>query len=115
MIDPIMLQYLDANDEDARLDWAQQHMEWHTAIFLKATQLGYQRYDTYPQIRDIEDLEGWTYYHALEHVNIARSIQSGEPPDLADLDPSDPENWESWLSVHSDIHAFIRTALGIIG
>lgn len=115
MIEPIMLQYLEAKDTEARQDWNRQHVEWHTAIFLKATQLGFPKYDTYAQIRDIDDLEGWAYFHALEHVNIANAIQSGEPPDLNDIDPEDPDNWESWLSVHADIHSFIRTALGIIG
>ena len=114
MIDPMMLQYVDAEDRDQLNDWSRSHFEWHQVIYTTAINKGFPKYDIYPQIRDIEDLEGWSYFHNMEHSNIAHALQSGTAPDFSDVDPSDKESFDSWLAVHADVHAFIRDALGII-
>lgn len=114
MIEPRMLAYLEPDDLDARNDWARQHMEWHTRIYTEAVKQGFKKYDTFAMIRDMEDLEGWSYYHNLEHQNLTTSIFIGESPDLEGLNPDDPEAWQDWMDGHAKIHAEIRTALGII-
>lgn len=114
MIEPRMLAYLEPNDKEAFEDWARQHAEWHTRIYLEAVKKGFTKFDVYP-MRDIGDLEGWTYFHNLEHENITHSIFIGDPVDLSGLDPDDKDVWASWMQAHAQIHAEIRTALGIIG
>ncbi len=114
MIDPIMLQYLDGEDQDQLEDWSRSHMEWHQVIYTTAINKGFPRYDIYPALRDMGDIEGWAYFHQREHANMAASLRIGNTPDLSGADPSDPESWASWLAVHADVHAFIRTQLGII-
>lgn len=113
MIAPRMLAFLEPDDKDARSDWARQHAEWHTAIYNKAIKDGFKRYDTYP-LRDIEDLEGWLYFHNLEHANITSSIFIGAPPELSYLDPDDKDSWFSWMDAHASIHEDIQSALKII-
>lgn len=114
MIEPRMLQYLDGDDKAQLADWAQSHMEWHQVIYTTAVNKGFPKYDVYPNLRDIDDLEGWAYFHQMEHTNIANSLRLGQTPDLSEVDPSDKESFESWLVVHADVHATIRDALGII-
>jgi hypothetical protein len=109
-----MLAYLEPKDLDARQDWATQHFEWHQTIYTTAVKKGFPRYDVYPQIVDMGELEGWAYFHNLEHQNITRSIFIGEPPDLSDLTDQDNDAWADWMSVHASIHSEIRKALGII-
>ena len=114
MIETRMLAYLEPNDKDAMQDWSRQHMEWHQRIYTEAVKQGFKTYDIFPQIRDMDDLEGWAYFHNLEHFNITSSIFIGESPDLTDLDPEDRDSWDSWMSIHAEIHTEIRTALKII-
>ena len=109
-----MLAYLEPNDKEAMQDWARQHMEWHQRIYTEAIKQGFKTYDVYPALRDMDDLEGWSYFHSLEHANITHSIFIGDAPDLNGLDPEDKESWQSWMEVHADIHSVIRSALGII-
>ncbi len=113
-IEPRMLAFLDPKDLDARSDWARQHMEWHQRIYTEAVKQGFPRFDTYATLRDMDDLDGWAYFHSMEHSNITHSIFIGEPADLSYLDPEDPDGWLSWMDVHSKIHAEIRTALKLI-
>lgn len=114
MIEPRMLAYLEPNEKEQMEDWARQHMEWHQRIYTEVRKQGFKAYDAYPTIRDMDDLEGWLYFHNLEHENITSSIFIGEAPDLSGLDPDDKESWQSWMQAHAMIHAEIRTALGII-
>src|SRR5574341_364169 len=79
MIEPRMLAFLDPNDKESWQDWARQHMEWHQRIYTEAVKQGFPRYDTYPTLRDMDDLEGWAYFHSMEHSNITHSIFIGEP------------------------------------
>ena len=113
MIDTRMLAYVEADKRESWLDWSRQHMEWHQRIFTEATNQGFPRYDTYPQIRDMDDLEGWAYFHSSEHGNIANSLGTGFV-DLSGFDPSDKEVIDSWLDVHAQIHTDIRAVLRII-
>jgi|SRR5262245_13268687 len=115
MIEPRMLAFLPRNDKEAWEDWARQHMEWHTRIYTEAVKQGFKRYDIFPQIRDMDDLEGWAYFHNLEHANITSSIFIGEAPDLSSPDPEDDDNWASWHDAHAQVHSDIRNALKIIG
>ena len=114
MIETQMLAYLEAHDKDALADWARQHMEWHVRIYTEVIKQGFKAYDAYPTIRDMEDLEGWAYFHLLEHEGIAHSLGLPDPPDLGDVDPDDKDSWESWLSIHANIHTDIRSVLNII-
>jgi len=114
MIEPFMLAFVEPNDLDARQDWARQHAEWHQRIYTEAVKTGFQRYDTYPGLGDMEDLESWAYFHNREHENLTHSIFIGESPDLTGLEPQDKEAWDSWMTGHAKIHAEIRTALKII-
>lgn len=114
MIETRMLAYLEAGDKDALDDWARLHMEWHQKIYEQTLKQGFKRYDAYPTLRDMEDLEGWLYFHNMEHSSMANSIGIGQL-DLSEVNPEDPISWESWLSAHSQIHTDLRSALGIIG
>jgi hypothetical protein len=113
MIETRMLAFVDVKDRDSWADWSRQHMEWHQKIYTVAVNRGYTKYDVYPQIRDMEDLEGWAYFHSVEHQNIAASIGTSMV-DLSGFDPSDEEVIASWLDVHSQIHSDIRSVLRII-
>jgi hypothetical protein len=112
MIEPRMLAYLEANNEDALHDWARQHFELHQAIYNKVRLDGLKPFDAYAILIDMSDLEGWAYFHNLEHQNMSASIfTGGGPPDLTEIDPSDPISWESWHDAHSRIHEDLRNAL----
>lgn len=114
VIETRMLAFLEPNDQDAMQDWARQHMEWHQRVYTEAVKQGFKIYSVYPQIRDMDDLEGWSYFHNLEHANITSSIFIGEAADLNGLDPQDRDAWDSWMNAHAEIHSEIRSALGII-
>ena len=114
MIEPRMLAYLEQNNKDALDDWSRLHMEWHQRIYGEAIKQGFKRFDAYPTLRDMEDLEGWLYFHNLEHSSMANSIGIGQL-DLSEVDPDDEISWNSWLEAHSQIHSDLRSALGIIG
>ncbi len=114
-IDPSLLAYLDPKDLDARADWAFQHFDWHQRIYREVPRKGFQRYDTYfAFLQDMEDLNGWAYYHSMEHQNITHSIFIGSSPDLSYLDPEDTDAWSDWMDIHSKIHTEIRNALKLI-
>ena len=113
MIETHMLAFVEIDKRESWQDWSRQHMEWHQRIFSEAKKQGYRRYDVYPQIRDMDDLEGWAYFHSSEHGNIANSIGT-QYADLSGFDPSDKDVMESWLDIHARIHTDIRTILGII-
>jgi hypothetical protein len=115
MIEPRMLGFLEPDDKDSWQDWARQHMEWHQRIYTEAVKQGFKRYDAFATIRDMDDLEGWAYFHNLEHANITSSIFIGEAADLGFIDPDDRESWDSWHAAHALIHAEIRDALKIVG
>jgi hypothetical protein len=114
MIDTQMLAYLAPKDLNARDDWAREHFEWHQKIYSEAIRQGFQRFDTFPALADMTELEGWAYFHNLEHQNLTQSIFIGESPDLSYLEPEDAEAWEDWMRVHAIIHTDIRSALKII-
>ena len=114
MIEPLMLQYLDGNDKDQLNDWVRSHFQWHQTIYTTAVNKGFPKYDIFTALQDIGDLEGWSYFHQMEHTNIANSLKIGVSPDLSELDPSDKDSFDSWLQVHADVHVTIRDALGII-
>jgi hypothetical protein len=114
MIETRMLAFLEPNDQDQLQDWARQHMEWHQRIFTEAVNQGFKPYDIYPQIRDMDDLEGWAYFHNLEHQNITSTIFIGASADLTGLDPEDRDAWDSWMEAHAEIHTQIRSALKLI-
>src|SRR5512137_2473522 len=101
MIDTRMLAFLEPKDLDARQDWSRQHFEWHQKIYTEAIAQGFPRFDTFPQIVDMTDLEGWAYFHNLEHANITHSIFIGEAPDLSDLTDEDDDAWADWMNVHA--------------
>lgn len=113
MIETRMLAFLESGDTDAMDDWSRLHMEWHQVIYTTAIKNGFKQFDVYPTIRDMNDLEGWLYFHNIEHQNMANSIGIGQL-DLSDVDPDDHESWSSWLEAHSQIHTDLRSALGII-
>jgi hypothetical protein len=108
-----MLAFVVVDNREAWQDWSRQHMEWHQRIYTEAVKAGFRKYDIYPQIRDMDDLEGWAYFHSVEHQNIAESIGIGFV-DLSGFDPSDKDVIESWLGIHAQIHTDIRTALRVI-
>ena len=114
MIETQMLAFVDPNDRASWQDWSRQHMEWHQRIYTEAVNQGYRRYDVYPQIRDMDDLEGWAYFHSVEHANIAGAIGGVAFVDLSGFDPSDKEVIDSWLESHAQLHTDIRTVLRII-
>lgn len=113
VIDPKMLAYLEQNNDPALQDWINEHFIWHQLLYLTAKTKGFPSFSTYPILQDMSDLEGWLYFHNLEHQNIAASLRVGQPPDLTDVDPQDQINWDSWLEVHAEIHDDLRSALGI--
>jgi hypothetical protein len=88
-------------------------MEWHQLIYTEAVKQGFKKYDVYPLIRDIEDLEGWAYFHSLEHQNISFSLGTNTT-DLTDFTPDDADVFSDWLNIHAEIHTDLRTVLGII-
>jgi len=112
MIETRMLAFVDVKDRDSWQDWSRQHMEWHTRIYTEAVKQGFRRYDIFPQIRDMADVEGWAYFHSVEHQNIAESVGTSIV-DLSGFDASDEDVIASWLSVHAQIHTDIRTVLAI--
>lgn len=113
MIETSMLAFVEVDKRESWQDWSRQHMEWHQRIYYEALKQGYPRFDTYPQIRDMDDLEGWAYFHSTEHGNIANSI-GGAYVDLSGFDPSDKDVIEDWLNVHAHIHTDIRAVLRIV-
>ena len=108
-----MLAFVDVKARDSWQDWSRQHMEWHQRIYTEAVNQGFRKYDIFPQIRDMDDIEGWSYFHSLEHQNIAQSLGTSII-DLSGFDPSDADVIASWLDVHSQIHTDIRSVLRII-
>ena len=114
MIEPRMLAFVPRGDKEALNDWARQHSEWHEKIYTEAVKQGFKRFDIYPTLRDMDDLEGWSYFHQMEHSNMANSIGTAQPPDLSGLDEEDEENWVTWHQSHAEIHADLRSALGIL-
>jgi len=113
MIETRMLAFVEVDKRESWQDWSRQHMEWHQRIYTEAVKQGFKKYDIFPQIRDMDDLEGWAYFHSVEHQNIAESVGTSIV-DLSGFDPSDAEVIGSWLDVHSQIHTDIRTVLRII-
>lgn len=109
-----MLAYLEQGNKEALEDWAREHFQWHQRIFTEAVKQGFKRYDQYPALIDMTDLEGWLYFHFTEHIGIAHSIGLYDPPDLGDVDPDDEISWNSWLEAHAEIHTDIRSVLNII-
>lgn len=114
MIEPRMLALVPREDKDALQDWVRQHMEWHVRIYTEAVKQGFKRYDAYATLRDMDDLEGWAYFHFLEHQNIAHSLGVSQPPDLTEIDPQDDISWVSWHEAHAEVHTDLRSALGIL-
>lgn len=113
MIETRMLAFVTVDNRDAWQDWSRQHMEWHTRIYTEAVNQGFKRYDIYPLLRDMDDIEGWAYFHSTEHQNIAESLGTSIV-DLSGFDPSDKDVIESWLDIHSQLHTDIRSVLRII-
>jgi hypothetical protein len=108
-----MLAFVITDDRAAWQDWSRQHMEWHQKIYTEAVNQGFKKYEIFPQIRDMDDLEGWAYFHSVEHQSIADSLRIGSI-DLSGFDPSDKDVIESWLNIHAQIHTDIRTVLRIV-
>ena len=113
MLDTRMLAFVVIDERDSWQDWNRQHMEWHQRIYTEAVKQGFPRFDTYPAIRDMDDIEGWVYFHSTEHGNMANAIGT-QFVDLGSFDPSDPDVMASWLDVHAAIHTDLRTVLRII-
>lgn len=113
MIETRMLAFVDVADRASWQDWSRQHFEWHNRIYTEAVNQGFKKYDIFPQIRDMDDLEGWAYFHSVEHQNIASTIGTSIV-DLSGFDPSDVDIISDWLEIHSEIHTDIRSVLRII-
>ena len=116
MVNPSQLAFLpslsDPGAQQAFLDWAGYHAQWHRAIQQQAVRDGHLDLGTY-DVADIADFEDFLYFHNQEHQNISETYNMQAPPDLSFWDRQDPVNDPNWLSAHAQVHQNIQQALNL--
>lgn len=98
-------------DKDAFLDFLGAHEISHAGIARKIIELG-GFVISRPIGEKPEDDRDWMLDHYQMHLAIGAYV--GQPvPDLMGYDLSVQEQHEEWMTIHSNVHSNINSALGI--